>query len=108
MTALWLVGALGLGASVALAAPPEGALVFGAHCARCHGQSGKADTPQARALKVRPLVNDAAIARMTAADVVQAIRSDAKHQSMGSLTDVDDAEMQAVAAFVKGLAAKKR
>jgi hypothetical protein len=50
---------------------------------------------------VRPLVNDAELARMTPPEIARAIKSDAKHQSMGALVDLDDAELEAVAAFVR-------
>jgi len=33
--------------------------VFLENCARCHGETGKADVPVSRTLKVAPLVNDA-------------------------------------------------
>jgi mono/diheme cytochrome c family protein len=99
--------ALGVRAAVAQAGPPDGAAVFSARCAKCHGASGKGDTPQARALKVRPLVNDAELARMTPPEIARAIKSDAKHQGMGSVVDLGDAELEAVAVFVKELATKR-
>jgi mono/diheme cytochrome c family protein len=96
--------------AVAAAAEPrprDGAAVFRAHCARCHGESGETDAPGARALKVRPLVGDAELARMTPADIVKAIKTNPKHQGVGALKDVGDAEVEAAARFVKELAAKR-
>jgi mono/diheme cytochrome c family protein len=101
-----LIGALGVGPAVA-EPPPDGAAVFKTRCARCHGESGKTDTPDARALKVRPLANDAKLARMAPGDIVQAIKSNAKHQSAGAVIDVDDTELGAVAVFVKELAKRR-
>ena len=83
---------------------PDGAAVFRARCARCHGESGRTDTAIAHPLKVRPLVGDPALARMTTADLVREIKSNAKHEGVGALTDLDDAELEAAAAFVKKLA----
>ncbi len=103
--ALFIV--LGVGAAVAQAGPPDGAAVFSARCAKCHGASGKGDMPEARAPKVRPLVNDAERERMTPPEIARAIKSDAKHQGMGSVVDLDDAELEAVAVFVKELAKKQ-
>ena len=95
-----------VGAGAAQAGPPAGAAVFGARCASCHGASGKGDTPQSRALKVRPLVNDAELAQMTPREIAREIKSNAKHQGMGCL-DLDDAELEAVSAFVRKLAGKQ-
>jgi len=102
-----VVGALWVGAAAEPSGPRGGAAVFKARCARCHGESGKTDTPGARALKVRPLANDARLAGMTSAEIVRAIEADAKHEALGALTGVDDAELRAAAAFVKELAGRR-
>jgi hypothetical protein len=57
---------------------------------------------------VRPLANDAKLARLAPADLVTAIKSNAKHQGVGAVVGLDDAELGAVATFVKGLARKPR
>lgn len=90
-------------ASVA-AGPHDGAAVFKARCAKCHGESGKADTANARALKVRPLVDTAKLAQMTPAEIVRVIKAGPKHEGMGVLPGPDDADLEAVARFVKELA----
>src|ERR1051326_8387107 len=84
-----LIGALAVGAAMA-DGPHDGAEVFKARCAKCHGESGKTDTGRARALKVRPLAHDAELARMAPADIVKAIKSDPKHQGVGAVRDLDD------------------
>ena len=83
----------------------DGAALFAQHCARCHGESGKAETPSARALKVRPLAGDGTLAKMPTADIVAAIRSDLKHRGVGAPLELNDAEIEAVAVFVKQIAA---
>jgi mono/diheme cytochrome c family protein len=99
-----LIGALGAGLALADPPGPDGAAVYKARCARCHGASGKTDTADARALKVRPLVDDAQIASMTPAELVRAIKADPKHASFGAIAGVGDAELEAAATFVKTLA----
>lgn len=101
---LALILVCGLG-DTTVAAGPDGAAVFHAHCARCHGESGQTDTSNARPLKVRPLADDAELARMELDAIVEAIRSNPKHRGVGALTDIDPAELRAAAAFVRTLAA---
>ena len=94
--------AIGLGGA-ALAA--DGAALFKQHCASCHGETGKADTPASKALKVPALAGDANVAGMSDADVGAKIKGNEKHKSfIKKLTDDDVATL---ATFVKGLAAAK-
>lgn len=102
-----IVVALAARAASAEPGARDGAAVFAARCARCHGESGRADTPSARALKVRPLVDDATLAVMAPAEIAKMVRSDAKHNGVGALRGVDDADLEAAAAFVRGLAKKR-
>jgi mono/diheme cytochrome c family protein len=96
-----------MGPALAEPGAPDGAAVFEARCARCHGGSGRSDTTDARALKVRPLVDDREVARMTPAEIVKEITSNAKHHGVGAVTDIDEQELAAVAGFVKELAKKR-
>jgi len=107
LTIVLLIGALGVGPAVAGSGPQDGAAVFKARCARCHGELGKTDTVGARALKVRPLANDAKLAQMAPADIVKAIKSDPKHQGLDAVVGLDDTELGAAAIFVKQLAKKR-
>ncbi len=75
--------------------------VFLESCARCHGETGKADMPMSRTLKVAPLVHDARLARMTPAQIAQLIRSDPKHAGVVELRGLD---LESAAVFVKKLA----
>ena len=102
--AMSLVVAFSLaGANVSLAA--DGAAIFKQHCASCHGETGKADTAAGKAMKVPALAGDAKVAGMADADITGAIKANAKHAAV--LKKVTDADIAAVAAYVKGLAAAK-
>ena len=70
-----LVGAVMASDAGAGGTPRDGAAVYAAACARCHGASGKSDTDEARALKVRPLADDPELARMSPREIATAIRS---------------------------------
>lgn len=89
--------------SPALAA--DGGALFKQHCASCHGESGKADTPAGKAMKVPALAGDAKVAGMSDADVVAAIKANPKHA--GIIKKLTDDDVAAVATFVKGLAGAK-
>lgn len=103
-TILLLLGIFIADASAAARGRCEpGEAVFKARCARCHGETGKTDTPDARALKVAPLVNDARIAAMTPAEIVELVKSDPKHRGV---VDLQDADLEGAAVFVKTLAAR--
>jgi mono/diheme cytochrome c family protein len=100
--AIFLVAACTLTvAGVSLAA--DGAALFKQNCASCHGETGKADTPAGKAMKVPPLAGDAKVAAMPEADVTAKIKSNAKHAAV--LKKVTDADIATLAAHVKGLAA---
>jgi len=90
-------------ANVSLAA--DGAAIFKQHCASCHGETGKADTAAGKAMKVPALAGDAKVAGMADADITASIKANAKHTAV--LKKVTDADIAAVAAYVKGLAAAK-
>ena len=103
---LFLLGLL-VARAAGESAPPDGATVFKERCAKCHGESGRSDTADARALKVRPLIDDKQIAAMSTGDLVRIIKEDARHRGLGSLSDVDEGQIGAAAVFVKSLAKKK-
>ena len=90
-------------ANLSLAA--DGAAIFKANCASCHGETGKADTPAGKAMKVPALAGDAKVAGMSDADITASIKANAKHTAV--LKKVTDADIAAVAAYVKGVAAAK-
>jgi mono/diheme cytochrome c family protein len=81
----------------------EGGQVYKERCAKCHGDTGKADTPVAKTLKTPPLAGDAKVAGMADADLVKAITANPKHAAF--MKTVTAADVTAVAAYVKQLAA---
>jgi len=80
-----------------------GEAVFRARCARCHGETGRSDTPYGRSLKVAPLRSDPRLATMKAADIAKRVRSDAKHRAV---VELDEGDLDAAATFVRKLAAE--
>src|SRR5262245_55542421 len=86
-------------APAARAADPDGAAIFKTNCAKCHGATGNADTPAAKALKVPSLHGDANVQKMTAADIAARIKGNAKHPP--AIKGLSQADMDAVAAYVK-------
>lgn len=83
----------------------NGADVFKEKCASCHGETGHADTTVGKAMKVPALAGDAKVAGMSEADIVAAIKANAKHAAM--LKKVTDEELNAAAARAKEIAAAK-
>ena len=81
----------------------DGAAIWTTQCAKCHGETGAADTSAGKALKTPVLSGNAKIAGMTTADIVAAIKASKKHGSL----KVADADLEAAAAHAKELAAKK-
>ena len=81
----------------------DGAAIWTTQCAKCHGETGAADTSAAKTLKAPVLSGNAKIAGMTTADIVAAIKASKKHAGL----KVADADLEAAAAHAKELAAKK-
>ena len=77
-----------LWASHALAA--DGAALYKANCAGCHGPDGKAETPAAKAMKVPALAGKG----LKAEDVVKQVRSSEKHKAVAS--KLSDEELTAI------------
>jgi mono/diheme cytochrome c family protein len=83
----------------------DGPTLYKQNCASCHGATGQADTPASKALNVPPLAGDPKVAGLSEADVGAKIRSNPKHAAV--LKKLSDADVQALAVFVKELAASK-
>jgi mono/diheme cytochrome c family protein len=103
---LFLCALLASGAPIDVAhaesAAAEVTAVFRARCARCHGEDGRSDTSLDRVLKVRPIVGDAALARLTRAEIVKAVRTNEKH---AGVIDLAGDDLQKAALVVMRLAA---
>ena len=100
---------LTLGASLATplcaAAAEDGAAVFKTQCAKCHGDTGEADTPAGKTLKVPKLKGDAKVAAMSLDDIVKVVKENPKHKSF--ITKLTDEQIGAAAGAVKQLAGGK-
>jgi len=90
--------------ALALAAEDPGA-VYAAQCAKCHGESGKADTPAGKAVKAPALAGDAKIAGMSVADIAAAIKGNEKHKSFAAKLSAE--QIEAAATKAKELAGGK-
>jgi len=94
---------IGVG-TIGVAHAADGAAVYKANCAKCHGDAGQADSAAAKAMKVPALAGDTKIAGMADADLAKAISENKKHAGLKSLSADDIA---AAAKFAKGLAGGK-
>ena len=103
MSMLVMLG-ISLVGSICVAAE-DGAAVYKAQCAKCHGDTGQADTAAGKALKVPMLKGDAKVAGMSAEDVAKSVKANEKHKSF--VTKLTDEQVNAAAGFAKGLAGGK-
>jgi len=83
----------------------DGAAVFKANCAKCHGDTGMADTAAGKALKAPQLAGDAKVAGASVDELVTNIKGNKKHESF--IKKLSDQDVTDAATFVKELASKK-
>jgi mono/diheme cytochrome c family protein len=103
-----LMTTLTFGAALLLpwqATAEDGSAVFKAQCAKCHGETGEADTPAGKTLKVPKLKGDAKVAGMSVEDIVKAVKENQKHKSF--ITKLTDEQINAAAGVAKQLAGGK-
>ena len=97
-----------LGASLTIpmyASAEDGAAVFKAQCAKCHGETGESDTPAAKTLKVPKLKGDAKVAGLSLEDIVKSVKANEKHKSFAM--KLSDDQINAAAGHAKQLAGGK-
>ena len=90
---------------VSSARAEDPAAAFKANCAKCHGDTGQADTPASVTLKVPKLAGDAKIAAMAVPDIVKMMKENEKHKAM--LKKATDDQLVAGATHAKTLAQGK-
>jgi mono/diheme cytochrome c family protein len=99
---LIVAAALALGA-VPVRAAESGDAAWKQHCAKCHGDTGAADTPVAKALKAPAIAGNAKLAGMGSDEIAKAVKASPKHAGL----KLSDDALQAAAGHAKELAAKK-
>jgi mono/diheme cytochrome c family protein len=91
--------------SIVGAADEDPAAVYKEHCAKCHGDTGNADTPAGKMLKTPALAGDAKVAGMAVPDLVKAMQANEKHKA--PLKKLSEAQITAGATRAKALAEAK-
>jgi len=87
------------GASLAV----DGEALYKEKCAKCHGETGKGDTPTGKSMKVPSMVADAKVRDGSPAELIKGIRENKKHKE--PVKKLSDEELQAVVPVIKRLAA---
>lgn len=97
------------GAAVALVAGAASALdgdaLYKEKCAKCHGETGKGDTPTGKSMKVPSMVGDPKVQDASAEELVKSIRVNKKHKE--PVKKMTDEELHAVIPVIKRLAGAK-
>jgi mono/diheme cytochrome c family protein len=102
-TVVLLVAVLVAGTALAADAP-DGAALYAAKCATCHGVDGKGDTPVGKAMKVKSLL----IPKWAADDAVEKVAAAIRDGVPGMppmAAALSEAEIEAVAKATKDMAA---
>jgi cytochrome c6 len=79
----------------------DGAAVFKASCASCHGQDAKGQTPVGKSLKIKDL-HTAEVQKESAADLAKVI-SDGKGKMPAFKSKLTKAQIDDVVAYIKSL-----
>jgi cytochrome c553 len=94
--------ALSLAVLFAAAAPAlaeDGAALYKAKCASCHGAEGKGDTPVGKALKVKPLAGT----KLSPAEIEKVAAEGRPGTKMLAIKGLSADQYQAIAAHVKAM-----
>ena len=90
---------------IARARAEDGAAVYKAQCAKCHGETGESDTAAGKTLKVPPIKGDAKVAGATVEELVKIAKANEKHKSF--ITKISDEQLTAAAGAMKTVAGAK-
>jgi mono/diheme cytochrome c family protein len=105
-TAIVTAAMIMLGASASTGrADEDPAAVFKEQCAKCHGETGHADTPAGKTLKAPALAGDAKVAGTSLPELVKAVQENPKHKAM--VSKLSEAQISAGATRAKALAEGK-
>ena len=100
VTTIFLLVLFGLAAGL-FAAGPDGAALYKAKCAMCHGPNGSGDTPTGKSLKVRDL-RSAEVQKMTDVELTKVIAGGkGKMPPYGKQLSTDD--VKAIIGFIRTL-----
>ena len=78
----------------------DGAAIYKAKCAMCHGPTGTPSAGMAKAMGIKP-VSDPAIATLTVAQIESAVKNG--KGKMKPVAGLSDGDVKAVAAYFKSL-----
>ena len=94
-TAVILAAALAAGTALA----EDGAALYKAKCASCHGAEGKGDTPVGKVLKVKPLAGT----KLSAGEIEKVAAEGRPGTKMLAIKGLSGDQYKAIAAHVKSL-----
>jgi cytochrome c6 len=83
----------------------DGATIYKARCASCHGADGSGSTSMGKAMKLRDL-RSAEVQKQTDKELFT-VTADGKGKMPGYKAKLSEADINALVAFMRGLAAKK-
>lgn len=95
-----LVAAVLLAGSMCFA--EDGAAIYKAKCAMCHGPAGTPSAGMAKAMGIKP-VSDPSIKSLTDAQVEAVVKNGSSNGKMKPVAGLSDAQVKAVAAYFKTL-----
>ncbi len=83
---------------------PDGAALYAAKCASCHGADAKGDTPVGKAMGVKSLLTPDWAGDDATAKIATAIRDGIPPKMPGMASKLSDAEIEAISKAVKDMA----
>ncbi|GBD25845.1 hypothetical protein HRbin30_01170 [bacterium HR30] len=80
----------------------DGEALYKEKCAKCHGETGKGDTPTGKSMKVPSMVGDPKVQDASPEELIKSVRVNKKHKE--PVKKMSDEELQAVVPVIKRLA----